>query len=380
MKITKIDTVELRRGTTCYGGNVSWLWVRLHTDEGLVGLGETYPSSTSEKPIILADLAPVLLGRDPTEIEALWHEMLLRVHARCWAGAEMRAISGVDVALWDLLGKATGQPLYVLLGGKCREMVPVYNTCYDDRFDFNEKPAELALDLYESGIRAMKIWPFDRVGLQNRGQRISVDEMDEGLAPVRKIREALGHKMDIAMEFHGLWNLPCAIKIASALEPYQVMWLEEMLGQDNLAVYKTLSESTTLPLCVSERLVTRWAFRELIESQAARIIMLDLGWTGGLTEARKIANWAETYYLPVAPHNCGGPVTHHATWHLATATPNLMILETVRRHYASLYGALITSAGMVENGRLGVPGGPGLGIELREELLTGERVVIESVA
>ncbi len=380
MKITKVETIQLARSTECYTGWLSWLWVRIYTDAGLIGIGETYPSAESEKPIVLEDLSPVLLGRDPTDIEALWHDMFLRVHPRGWAGAEMRAISAVDMALWDLLGKITGQPLYVLLGGKCRDTVPIYNTCYDDVFDFNEEPAKLAQDLYSSGITAMKIWPFDAVGIANRGQHISRSEMDRCMAPVRKIREALGDKMEIAMEFHGLWNLPCAIKIARELESYDVMWLEEILGQDNLMGYKTLSEHTASPLCVSERLFTRWNYRELLESRAAGIIMLDVGWTGGLTESKKIANFADTYYLPIAPHDCGGPVSHHAVWHFAVATKNLMIMETVRRHYDTLYGEIATSPGKVSGGVLGLPHGPGLGVELRSDFLTSGRVVIESVS
>jgi L-alanine-DL-glutamate epimerase-like enolase superfamily enzyme len=127
-------------------------------------------------------------------------------------------------------------------------------------------------------------------------------------------------------------------------------------------------------------LYTRWGYRELIESRAASIIMLDVGWTGGLTEARKIANWAETYYLPIAPHDCGGPISHHAIWHLCVATPNLMIMETVRRHYGSLYGKIATQAGAVSRGKLGLPEGPGLGVELRPEFLAGDDVRIESAS
>jgi galactonate dehydratase len=364
----------------CYSGWLTWLWIRIHTDSGLIGLGETFPGISSEKSIILNELAPILLGRDPTEIEALWHDMLLKVHPRGWAGAEMRAISGIDIALWDLLGKVTGQPLYVLLGGKCRDTVPIYNTCYDDIYDFNERPAELAKELLAAGITAMKIWPFDSVAIKNRGQRISRDEMDLCMIPVRKIRDALGTKMEIAMEFHGLWNLPCAIKIAKELEPYSVMWLEEMLGQDNLMAYKTLSEHTSQPLCVSERLFTRWGYRELLESRAASIIMLDLCWTGGISESKKIANFAETYYLPIAPHNCGGPIGHHAAWHLAVATPNLMILETVRKHYGTLYGRIATHVGPVSQGELGLPPGPGLGVELLPEFVSSAEVKIEEVS
>jgi L-alanine-DL-glutamate epimerase-like enolase superfamily enzyme len=379
MKITKVETVELKGSTAIHQGVINWLWVRLHTDEGLIGLGETFPSSSSEKPVVLNDLAPLLLGREASDIEALWHDMFVAVQYRGWAGAEIRAISAIDIALWDLLGKKTSQPVYVLLGGKCREQIPVYNTCYDDAFDFNVNPVELASDLLASGIRAMKIWPFDQVGRKNRGQSISCEEMEECLAPIRKIREVLGNKMDIAVEFHGFWNLPCACKIAEALVPYKPMWIEEILPQDNLAVYKTLAEQTSIPLCISERLMTRWGFRELLENRAASIIMPDVVWTGGISETRKIAQYAETYYLPVALHNCGGPVTHFASWHLAAALPNLMILETVRRHYNDRYVPLVTNPGPVQNGKLGLPPGPGLGLELRPELLTGDRVRIESV-
>ena len=378
MKITRIETVELREGTVVHAGTVGWLWVRIHTDEGLVGLGETFPGTAAEKAVILRDLAPRLIGRDPGEIESIWHDLFLAIQYRGWAGAEIRAISAVDVGLWDLLGKSCNLPVYRLLGGKCWEKVRIYNTCYDDAFDFNTQPVELARDLYAAGIRAMKIWPFDGLARRNQGQSISADQVEEGLTPVRLVREALGMEMDIAVEFHGYWNLPCAVKISRALEPYEVMWLEELLPQDNLAVYKTLAARVSSPLCISERLLTRWGFREVLENGAASIIMPDLAWCGGLTEARKIANWAETYYLPIAPHNCGGPVTHFATWHLAAATPNLFIMETVRRHYADRFARVATSCGQPAGGYLEIPPGPGLGVELKPEFLQSGETVISS--
>jgi galactonate dehydratase len=375
MKITRIETLELRQSTVVHAGTIGWLWVRVHTDEGLTGLGETFPATASEKAVVLKDLAPRLVGRDPREIESIWHDLFLAVQYHGWAGAEIRAISAVDVALWDLLGKSCNLAVYQLLGGKCWDAVRIYNTCYDDAFDFNTHPVELARELYASGIRAMKIWPFDAIAQKNHGQSITPEELDQGLAPIRKIREALGSEMEIAVEFHGYWNLPCAVKIARALEAYKVMWLEEMLPQDNLAAYKTLAGRVSSPLCISERLLTRWGFREIMESGAASVIMPDLAWCGGLTEARKIANWAETYYLPIAPHNCAGPVTHFATWHLATATPNLYIMETVRRHYADRFGRVATRTGVPVEGRLGIPPGPGLGVDLNAEAMQSAEVV-----
>jgi len=359
-------------------GVIGWLWVRIHTDEGIIGLGETCPASAVEKAVVLNDLAPQLIGRDPRDIEAIWHDLLMTVQYRGWAGAEIRAISAVDVALWDLLAKSVNLPVYRLLGGQYWESIPVYNTCYDDTYDFNTHPVELAKELAAAGISAMKIWPFDEAGKRNRGQSISKEEMEASIEPVRKIRDAMGGSMQIAMEFHGYWNLPCAIQIADALEPYKVMWLEEILPQDNLAVYATLSKKCKQPLCVSERLVTRWGYRELLENRAASIVMLDLAWCGGLSEAKKIANCAETYYLPVAPHNCSGPVSHFANWHFSIATPNFLILETVRRHYGERYISIATSTGAPTNGRLGLPPGPGLGVELKPEFLKSDRVQVES--
>ena len=374
VKITRVETLELPEGTTVHAGAIGWLWVRVHTDAGLVGLGETYPATASEKAVVLKDLAPLLIGREPRDLEAIWQDLFLAVQYRGWAGAEIRALSAVDIALWDLFARSVDLPLYRLLGGQCWESIPIYNTCYDDEYDFNTHPAELANDLYAAGISAMKIWPFDEVARRNRGQRISHAEMEQCLTPVRKIREALGERMQVAIEFHGYWNLPSAIKIARALEPYGVMWLEEMLPQDNLAAYAVLAQEVSQPLCVSERLATRWGFREILENHAARVIMPDVAWCGGLSEARKIAFAAETHYLPVAPHNCGGPVLHFASWHLAMATRNLMILETVRRHYEDRFVPIVTATGKPHNGHLGIPPGPGLGIDLKPELLASGRV------
>jgi galactonate dehydratase len=379
MRITKVETIAYHNVTQVHAGGIGWLWVRIHTDTGMYGTGETFPGPDSEKAIILKDYAPVLLGRDPRDIERIWLDLLTHIQYRGWAGAEMRALSAIDVALWDLLGKSTGLPAYILLGGQCWDSIPIYNTCYDDGYDFNKQPAELAKDLMKAGITAMKIWPFDRVAIVNHGQSISSEEMAEGIGPVRRIREAVGDSMRIMMEFHGFWNLPCAVEIAHALEPYNVTWLEEMLPQDNMAAYESLARQVKQPLCISERLMTRWGYRELLERRAASIIMPDLAWCGGLTEAKKIAAAAHTQYLPVAYHNCGGPITHFASWHLAMATPNLKILETVRRHYSGRYLPMATTTGVPENGRLGIPPGPGLGVDLREEFLRSGKVQIESV-
>jgi L-alanine-DL-glutamate epimerase-like enolase superfamily enzyme len=290
----------------------------------------------------------------------------------------MRAISAVDIALWDLLGKITGQPVYQLLGGKSREQIRIYNTCYDHVYDFNQEAGKLARDLLAMGVRAMKIWPFDATALQNQGQFITPAQLQECLKPVQRIREAVGDSMEIAMEFHGYWNLPSAIRIAQALEPYSILWLEEMLPQDNMQAYRQLASETRIPLCLSERLMTRYQFREVVEQGIARFVMPDICWCGGISEAKKIATLAEAHYLPIAPHNCGGPILHFASMHLAMNVTNLFILESVRRHYLKEYEGIVSNTGVSSNGWLKAPSEPGLGVELHPSVFSRPDVVIHS--
>ncbi|MGB9196963.1 MAG: mandelate racemase/muconate lactonizing enzyme family protein [Terriglobales bacterium] len=376
MKITAVETIYLTHGINVHAGAINYLWVRIHTDEGAIGLGESYPNAEVEAAVVHSRLAAVLLGKDPSAIDRLWADMFLAISYSGWAGAEMRAISAVDIALWDLLGKITNQPIYMLLGGASRQSIRIYNTCYD-HVDFNREPVRLAGELLGSNIKAMKIWPFDPLAKENSGNHISAEQIRRGSEPLRLIREEFGDSIDVAIEFHGFWNLPSAKKIAAALEPYKPMWLEEMLPQDNLAAYAELAQSTKLPLCLSERLMTRWGFRELLENRAASIIMPDISWCGGLSEGKKIATLAETYYLPIAPHNCGGPVLHFATAHLSANATNLYIMESVRRHYSEEYDGLVTRKLVAgPTGELPLPPGPGLGVELSPEVLSRKDAIV----
>jgi galactonate dehydratase len=379
MKITAIETIYLERGITVHAGAIQWLWVRIHTDSGLVGLGETYPFPQAESAVVRRSLAPVLLGRDPSQIDRLWADMFLALSYAGWAGAEIRAISAVDMALWDLAGKACGVPVYQLLGGASRERIRTYNTCYD-HLDFLTEPVNLARSLLDQSIHAMKIWPFDPIARETKGQFITRDQIRRGIEPLRLIKQEFGDEMDVAMEFHGYWNLHSAIQIAEACEEYSPMWLEEMLPQDNLAVYAELAAATSLPLCLSERLMTRWQFRELMENGAARIVMPDVSWCGGISEAKKIAVTAETALRPIAPHNCGGPVLHAATLHLAANVPNLFIMESVRRHYGDEYrGITTTTYPVAKDGSFALPAGPGLGVELTADVLARPDAKIDPI-
>jgi galactonate dehydratase len=374
MKITRVETVQ----TPKLGHLV---WVRIHTEEGLVGLGETYLSPEPVQALIEQVFAPsFLLGQDALEIEAHWRSMFARCSFAGWSGAEMRAISAIDIALWDLLGQASGQPIYQLLGGRCRERIDIYNTCGSYRnLNFNTNADEYARYLLDKGIRTMKIWPFDSFAPQTGGQRISSTDLRQALEPVRKVRAAVGMEMDLAIEFHCHWSLHAAATIAQTLEEFDVIWLEDMMLPDNLDSYQHLSQATRLPLLVSERLMTRYQYLPLMQRAIARIICLDVEWCGGITEGRKIATMAEAYQLPVALHNYGGPVLNFASAHVAASIPNLMFLETGANLLEAWTPEVVSTPVPVSGGHMELPTGPGLGMALTEEFLRRDDVIVRAV-
>jgi galactonate dehydratase len=391
MNITRLETLWIDEQP-----NTSW--VRIHTDDGLIGLGETYYVPRAVSAVIHDVFANLLLGRSAFDIENHWTNMFSTVNFFGYGGTETRAISAIDVALWDLLGQYTGQPIYNLLGGRNRERIQIYNTCvsYGTIQDFHiwreGQAGELATDLLKSGIKAMKIWPFDQFGASLNGpigQRagveavgpvthlISQEDLRKGLSYVEDIRKAVGDKMEIAIEGHARWNLPEATKIARALEPYKILWLEEILPPDNPEAYVRLKADTSIPLCVSERLFTRFGFRNIIESNAADIIMPDMAWTGGLSETRKICALADTYYLPITSHDTIGPVALWSAAHLMLHIPNAMIMETVRSYYQGWYNDIVTDQIPISDGMLSLAGKPGLGTALRPELFNRPDAHIE---
>jgi L-alanine-DL-glutamate epimerase-like enolase superfamily enzyme len=355
------------------------LWVRVYDDSGLVGLGETTGQPAAVERLIHDMFAPLLFGQDPTRIDWFWHRAYRALAYHGSGGAELRALSALDIALWDLLGKRSQLPLYTLLGGASRDRIPIYNTCGDygevrDRVGFLTRPGELARELVNDGIAAVKIWPFDEFAKNTGGHRISRHDLACGVARVQAMREAVGDGLEIAIEGHCLWSLPAAIQIAKALAQLQPMWLEDMIWPENGDALAALRTSTEIPLVASERLLTRWGAREALRAGGADIVMFDLAWTGGISEARRVAEMASIDRLPVAPHNCGGAVLHVANAHLCAAIPNLFLMETVRAFYRGFFDDLITSTPTATGGYLALPGGPGLGVELREDMLADPAV------
>jgi galactonate dehydratase len=383
MSIVKVETIR-------NGAQPNVLWVQLHTEDGLVGLGETYYLPGAVEAVIHDLIADFILGRSECEIESIWDQVFSYCNFFGYAGAEMRAVSAIDIALWDLLGQRTGQPIYNLLGGKVRESIPIYNTCVDteahaDANAFLHRPAELASELISEGIQALKIWPWDRFAPRLRstatvgpagytamgpsGSFLSARDLDAGLSAVKKIRDAVGKEIEIIIEGHSRWDLNCAIRICKALEPYDVLWAEDIMKPDSAVDLARLVQETRVPQSVSERLFTRYAYRQVLEARAAHVIMPDLIWTGGITEGRKIAILADTFHLPIAPHDCTGLVTIFANLHICASSTNAMLLETVRGFYRGWYANVYTNNVVIDAGQASFPTEPGLGTGLKPEFL-----------
>ncbi|MGV3550868.1 mandelate racemase/muconate lactonizing enzyme family protein [Rhizobium sp.] len=385
MKITALETIRVKEFPNI-------LWVEIHTDEGLVGLGETFFMAQTVEAYIHEEVAPKLIGRDPLAIDLISKDLTGYLGFRS-TGAEMRGNSAVDIGLWDLFGKTTNLPIAQLLGGFSRRDIRTYNTCagntymrdgtgqqtgnygiggprrdYDDLNGFLERADELAEDLLSEGITAMKIWPFDIAAEKSRGQYISSADLKKALEPFEKIRKRVGDRIDIMVEFHSMWQLTPAIHIARALEPYNTFWHEDPIKMDSLSSLKRYAAASRAPLCASETLATRWAFRDLMETDSAGVVMLDLSWCGGISEAKKIATMAEAWHLPVAPHDCTGPVVLAASTHLSLNAPNALVQESVRAYYRTWYADLTTQLPTVSNGMITIPPGPGHGVGLAEDL------------
>jgi galactonate dehydratase len=381
MKITAVETLRL-------GEFPNLLWVRLLTDEGLIGLGETFFGPAAVEAYLHETAAPKLLGRDPLQIEAIGRALTGYLGWRS-SGVETRGNSAVDIALWDIFGKACGRPVCEMLGGRSRERIRVYNTCagykyvrdsraqavanwglgaaegpYEDLEAFLQRADELALSLLEEGITGMKIWPFDMAAERTGGLDISPEELKAALQPFASIRKAVGDRMDIMVEFHSLWSVPMAKRLARALDPFDTYWHEDPFRLDNLSDLVDYARHSKAWVCASETLAYTHAFREYLETGVAGVVMLDLSWCGGLSEARKIAALAEAWHVPVAPHDCTGPVVYAASCHLSLHARNALIQESVRAFHTGWYRELVTALPEIRNGEVTVGTQPGLGLEL----------------
>ena len=385
MQITQVETIRL-------GEFPNIIWTRLYTDEGLVGLGETFMGAAAVEAYLHEWAAPKLLGQDPLAIESRNRDITGYLGWR-GSGVETRGNSAVDIALWDIFGKAANMPVHTALGGKSRDSIRIYNTCagyqyvrsatnqttanwglgkkhgpYEDLQGFLNNAGELAQSLLSEGITAMKIWPFDMAAEKSHGQYISNADLDLALEPFKKIRDAVGNQMDIMVEFHSLWRLPMAQKIARTLKPFNTFWHEDAIRMDSLDLLKQYAVDCEALICASETLSYKWGFKDYLQTGVAGVAMLDLSWCGGLSEARKIAAMADAWQLPVAPHDCTGPVVWAASTHLSLHATNALVQESVRAFFTGWYKELVTELPVVEKGMISLNNKPGLGLELLPDL------------
>lgn len=363
------------------------LHLEVETSDGVVGLGETYYFAQSVSEFVHEHVAPSILGRDPFDRESI--SQLLRTYVGYnGSGIETRARSAVDMALWDIAGKISGQPVYNLLGGQTRSQIRLYNTCagsgymrnsdqsstawgtakdssnLEDLQRFMTDAGSLATELVAEGITAMKIWPFDLFAEQSRGTDISTKDLNTALSTVEKIRGAVGNDMDVLIELHSLWTPSAARKIMNALKDFNIYWVEDPIHPDLVDGLELLREDGMPKIAVGETIASRTRVQQLVSRNLIDVLTLDISWCGGLTEAQKFAAIAESHGVLIAPHDCTGPVSLLAATHLSTAAPNTLIQETVRAALRTWYPSFVDQIPVVSGGWISAPQTPGLGANL----------------
>jgi galactonate dehydratase len=357
MKLTALKTY------ICDAYRTNWVFVKIETDSGHHGWGEAtleYREPTVAQAV--RELERGLAGRDLENIEAWWQDAYRDAY---WRGGPvlMSALSAVEMALWDIKGKALGVPVYQLLGGKVRASVP----CYANAWFANAKtPDEFAAGAKQAvalGYKALKWDPFGAVF-----RTISSQGLRDALAVVDAVKSAVGTQAELLIEGHGRFEMPAARRIAKALEDYDVQWFEEPLIPGNLENYARLRHETRTPISLGERLYTRWEFREVFERGCADFIQPDVSHAGGIWELRKIAALAELWQIAFCPHNPSGPVANAATLQLAACTPNFLYLETMATDVPWRAEVARETCRLV-NGEMIISDAPGLGVEINEAAL-----------
>lgn len=355
MKITDIKTFVV----DCFRTN--WVFVKVYTDEGICGVGEG-TLEYKEKALCgaIEHIKNYLTGKDPRTIEKHYHDIYRDAY---WRGGAvlMSALSAVECALWDILGKSLGVPVYQLLGGRVNEDCRIYVNGWFSGAKTPDEFAEKAKAAVKRGVTAMKWDPFGKSYMQ-----ISNKDLDTALECVAKVREAVGNNVDLLIEGHGRFDVPTGIKIAKELECFKPMWFEEPVPPDNLDALKAVRDKSPVAISAGERLYTRFDYNKLFALRAADYIQPDVSHAGGIAELKKIAAAAEANYIPFAPHNPSGPIANAATLQLAACCPGFSILEIM---YSDVdYRKKITNENLVyENGRIKIGDKPGLGIEFNEE-------------
>jgi L-alanine-DL-glutamate epimerase-like enolase superfamily enzyme len=378
----KITTVE----SFVHSDFPNIIYVKIGTDAGVYGIGESYYFGRTVATFIDEFIAPTLIGLDPANIENISRKLTTYVGALS-SGVEMRAKSAVDIALWDIKGKVEGKPIYQLLGGSSKE-IPIYNTCagrgymrksdqdssawgisadndqYEDLQAFLSDAGALAKTLLAEGIGGMKIWPFDIYAEKNDGADISEEDLKKGLVPLQKVRDAVGGKISLKLELHALWSPKAAKKIFEATKDLNLTWIEDPIYPDSLDDYAILRSKGYAPIAHGETVSSMTRVNALLKNDYIDVLTLDLGWCGGFTQGIKFTEATKKYGKSIAPHDCSGPIGLIAGTHLSTASENAVVQETSRASLRTWYPMIVSKLPTITNGKISLGKESGLGTDL----------------
>ena len=355
--------------------NREYLFVEVNTDEGVTGWGEvtcTRDQANRGVASLIRHVSDLLKGDDPKNIEKIWHKVFRHFTYMGSRGATTSVISGIDIALWDIRGKVLGVPVYELLGGPVRDAVDVY--CHPQ--DGATPEGGLAQDckaIVGTGQTSLKTDPWyphhpDEIDGYMSG-KLSADAENQGVERIAAAREAVGPDIEILIDNHARFDVPTAIRLANSLEPYDIFWFEEPVGVESNTALKQVRDATNVPICVGERIHTRWEFVPILEQGLADFIMPDITWTGGISELKKICTQAETYYIPVSPHDASGPINVIAGAQVMITVPNCYRVETMRADLHA-YDVLMDVPLDIRGDKIHLdPKRPGIGIEMDREYL-----------
>lgn len=355
MKVTQIKTF------ICHAYRTNWVFVKVITDSGLYGVGEAtleYREPTVVQAI--KELERYLVGKDPHNIEAFWHDAYRDAY---WRGGVvlMSALAGVEMALWDIKGKDLGVPVYQLLGGKVRDSVKCYANAWFAGAKKPEEFAQKAKIAVKNGFSGLKWDPFDKEYLN-----IDPKHLNEALDCIAAVKDAVGDQVHLIIEGHGRFNVPTAVRIGNALEKFGILWFEEPIPPDDKKGIAWVRSKIATPVSGGERLYSRFEYADYLRMECADFWQPDVSHAGGIMEVRKIAAMAESHYIPVCPHNPSGPVANAATLQLAACIPNFYLLETMANDIP-WRADVSTEKVKFENSEMFIPDLPGLGIDINEE-------------
>lgn len=364
LKITEIRTAEVR----VHGYQVH---VRVYTDQGIIGQGESTDAAQGNVPLIRS-FARLLQGQDPLNVDAAFERIRTSgVFAGAQSGQYVTALTAVETALWDIAGKALGLPVYQLLGGKVRDRVRIYcDSGAREMIPGDEKSIARMREIQEMGFTAAKI-DIDDATDPSRFDRVNWtannNEIDHMLAKIAFTREHYPKNFDLAVDMHARYDATTGKRVAKEVEPFKLMWLEEPVPAENIDAMRDIRASTSTPICCGENIYMRYGFREVLEKRAADIIMPDFQKTGGLLESRKIADMAHAYYVPVAPHAVTSPIGMMATAHVCAAIPNFLVQEWHWIDSPDLWRNWVKEGEIIQKGYITPPERAGLGVEMNDD-------------